>query len=114
MAVKLPVTDLALVADYCASRSPAKYLDQMRVEYRTRGSTVTIVDCRPPWPGDPGPEWTEQEVARMKYDAESERWTLYWFDRNSKAHRHEFIEPYRPIRLLLEEIERDPTCIFWG
>jgi hypothetical protein len=46
--------------------------------------------------------------------AESERWTLYCFDSNSKAHRYEPLEPYRPMSRLLEEIEKDPTAIFWG
>lgn len=105
---------MALVARYCESRVPERVRDQVRVEYRTRGSAVTIVECRPPWREDLGPEWTEMPVARMKFDAESERWTLYWFDRNSKAHRFDLIEPYRPMQRLLDEIERDQTCIFWG
>lgn len=86
----------------------------MRIEYRTRGTTVTIVDCRPPWPGEDGTEWSELPVARIKFDPESERWTLYWFDRNSKAHRFDLLEPYRPMARVLEEIETDRTNIFWG
>ena len=114
MAVTLPESDIALVDAYCKGAVPERVLDQLRVEYRTRGSTVTIVECRPMWSEEPNAEWVEQEVARMKYDAESERWTLYWFDRNSKAHRYEQLEPYRPIQRLLDEIEKDPTAIFWG
>ena len=66
------------------------------------------------WSEEPDSDWIEQEVARMKYDAESERWTLYWFDSNSKAHRYELLKPDKPIEQLLDEVEQDPTAIFWG
>ena len=114
MAVKLPESDLELIAHYCESETPDEMRDQARVEFRTRGSTVTIVECRPPWREDFGPEWTEQEMARMKFNAESLGWTLYWFDSNSKAHRYDQLQPHRPMKQLLDEIDRDPTGIFWG
>ena len=50
----------------------------------------------------------------MKYDAQAAGWTLHWFDRNSQAHRYDLIDPHRPIAVILPEVERDPTCIFWG
>ncbi len=56
----------------------------------------------------------ENPQARMKYDATTCGWTLYWFDRNSKAHRYDLVEPHQPVAALLDEIERDPTAIFWG
>ena len=43
-------------------------LDQVRVEHRVRGRTVTIVERRPPWSPAPGQEWTDLPQARMKYD----------------------------------------------
>ena len=54
----------------------------------------------------------ENPQARMKYDAETPGWTLYWFDRNSKAHLYEFLEPGQTITAVLDEVEDDPTCIF--
>jgi hypothetical protein len=39
---------------------------------------------------------------------------LYWFDRNSRAHRYDLLEPDQPIRRLLAEYDQDPTCIFKG
>jgi hypothetical protein len=93
---------------------PREHQDQIRVEPRVRGKTVTILECRPPWSEDLGPEWDENPQARMKYDEATSAWTLYWFDRNSKAHRYDLIEPHQPIQRILDEVERDPTCIFWG
>jgi len=111
---KLPDTDLARIARYCETRVPLEYQDQVRVEFRTRGKTVTIVECRPPWQEDLGPEWSENPQARIRYDEATAAWTLYWFDRNSRAHLYDLVEPHQPIQRILDEIENDPTGIFWG
>jgi hypothetical protein len=110
----VPDTDLARVKRYCAAKVPREHQDQIRVEHRVRGRTVTILECRPPWSEDLGPGWSENPQARMKYDAETSAWTLYWFDRYSRAHRYDLFEPHQPIQRVLDEIERDPTGIFWG
>lgn len=108
----IPDTDLERIKRFCDERSPAEYADQLRVEHTVRGKTVTIVERRPPWDGV-GVEWTSQEVARMKYDAERVAWTLYWSDRNGRFHLYDLIAP-GPVASILDEVERDPTCIFWG
>jgi len=110
----VPETDLARIARFCEAQVPPEVRDQMRVEMRRRGATVTIVECRPVWSSDPEAEWMELPQARMKYDAEERGWTLYWFDRNSKAHRYELLAANQPIARLLDEYDRDPTCIFKG
>jgi hypothetical protein len=109
-----PELDLARIERYCGTRVPVEHRNQIRVEMRRRGNTVTIVECTPPWAEDLGTEWMENPQARMKYDATTCGWTLYWFDRNSKAHRYDLIEPHQPVTALLDEIDRDPTAIFWG
>lgn len=110
----IPETDLARIRRYCESESPAEHRDRLRVEYRVRGRTVTIVECRPPWREELDPDWTEVPQARLRYDESSSAWTLYWFDRNSRAHLYDLIDPHQPITRLLAEIDRDPTCIFRG
>ena len=41
-------------------------------------------------------------------------WTLFWRDRNHRWHRYKYTAPTTEIARLLEEIDRDPTGIFWG
>ena len=110
----VPDTDLARIRRYCAAQVPEAHAHEIRVECRVRGKTVTIVECRPPWSGSAGPEWSELPEARMKYDESTRAWTLYWFDRNSRAHRYDLIDPHQPIARILDEIEADPTGIFKG
>ncbi len=112
--VALPETDLARIRRYCDAQTPDDMRDQIRIEFRTRGHTVTIVECRPPWSGAEDAGWTELEAARMKYDESTRGWTLYWFDSNSKAHLYDRVKSNVPLMKLLDEIESDPTNIFWG
>lgn len=86
----------------------------MRVEMDVDGRAITILECRPPWREDFGPEWTRQEIARMRYTKSTGVWTLCWPDRHSKFHRYEDLDPTPTIDRLLAEIDADPRCIFWG
>jgi hypothetical protein len=110
----VPDVDLARIRRYCEDQVPVELRDAIRVECRVRGKTVTIVERRPPWPTAEGAEWMELPQARMKYDERTSAWTLYWFDRNSRAHRYDLIDPHQPITRILDEVENDPTCIFRG
>jgi hypothetical protein len=52
-------------------------------------------------------------VAQLRYSANTHHWSLYWADRNGRWHRYDDLEP-GPVDKALNEIEGDPTCIFWG
>jgi len=109
---EIPKDELVSIRRFCASRVPAELHHQARVEATSRGNSVTIFDCRPPWHADLT-DWSRSPVAQLRYDADGHLWSLYWADRNSRWHRYEDLEPGTVDRLL-EEIEDDPTCIFWG
>ena len=61
-----------------------------------------------------GPEWTSFPIARLRYTAADNSWTLYWRDRNLRFHIYDLLAPSNRVDDLLNEIDRDPTCIFWG
>lgn len=56
---------------------------------------------------------TRPRRAQLRYNTDTHHWTLYSADRNGRWHRYDFIEP-GTIDELLNEIDDDPTCIFWG
>lgn len=60
------------------------------------------------------PEWTRVPVARLAYSRKEGEWTLYYADRNHRFQRYWGSGPSPHVVDLLEEIEADPTCIFWG
>lgn len=90
---------------------PADLREELRIEADVRGQRVTIFDCRPPWhPGLTG--WARTPIAQLRYGTK-ERWTLYCADRHGRWHRYNLLEP-GPAQSLLDEIDDDPTGIFWG
>jgi hypothetical protein len=50
----------------------------------------------------------------LRYTKPHNRWSLYGRDRNLKFHEYDLADPTPDIRDLLNEIDRDPTNIFWG
>ena len=58
---------------------PARLRDQVRIEATVRGSSVTILECRPLWQGNLT-EWFKVRVAQLRYSASMHDWSLYWAD----------------------------------
>ncbi|MFS3128984.1 DUF3024 domain-containing protein [Nocardioides sp. Bht2] len=110
----LPEDGASRIRRFCEKQVPAELLDRVRVEHRVRGRAVTIVEYQAPWNPEPSSWWIEVPQARIKYDEQTLGWTLYWFDRNSRAHRYDLVEPHQPIERLSAECDEDPTGIFKG
>jgi Protein of unknown function (DUF3024) len=108
----IPEVDLQRIKRFCVEESPAEQADKVRVVHKVRGKSVTIFESRPPWDGR-GAEWIDVPVAQLRYSPETTKWSLHWADRNSRWHPYEFIRP-GSVTSLLEEVEKDTTCIFWG
>ncbi len=111
---RLPELDLARIRRWCEARVPDHVRDKLHVDYDVTDRAVTIVECRPPWQAEAEPEWTRTPVARLRYTRSRGEWSLYWADRNSSFHRYGLARPTASVQNLLAEIDRDPTCIFWG
>lgn len=113
----LPETEVARIrrfVSYRNERIPPEARDEICIEMDVGDRAVTILECRPPWKPEYGPEWTRNPVARLRYTKVRKEWSLYWQDRNLRFHRYDLVEPSQSVEDLLAEIDRDPTCIFWG
>ena len=110
----LPETDVARVQRWCRTRVPDHVRDEVRIEADVAERHLTIVECRPPWRADFGPEWTRFPIARLRYTKATRLWSLYWRDRNLKFHEYDRVPPSPSVEELLAEVDRDPTAIFWG
>ncbi len=110
----LPELDVARVQRWCAARVPEHARHQVRVECDVATRHLTIVERRAPRREDAGPDWTSLPVARLRYTAATKTWTLLWRDRNLRFHSYDQLAPSPRIDDLLTELDRDPTCIFWG
>jgi hypothetical protein len=110
----VPELDLARIRRHVEARVPSRLAAQVRMEVVVRGTTVTIVECRPPWRADLGPEWSRFPIAQFHYDPARTEWALYWRDRNLRWHPYDRIGAMSHVDPLLAEIDADPTAIFWG
>ena len=113
----LPETDVARVRRWVDARNdeqPEHAVDLIRHGLHIDPRSITILECRPPWRGNFGPEWTRVPIARLRYTQARNEWALYWRDRNLKFHLYDLVKPTPNIESLLAELNADPTCIFWG
>lgn len=100
--------------EYCAARVFEDARAQVRVECSVRGRAITIVERRPPWKPDFGSEWSEVKVAQLRYDDGRGTWSLRCSDGNGRWREYDELRPTKEVGPLLNEIDADPTGIFWG
>ena len=55
----IPETDLARTRRFCGQQVPIELRAELRVEYRVRGRTMTLVEHRPPWNRALDQGWTD-------------------------------------------------------
>lgn len=113
----IPEVDLNRVQRWVDARNeglPEDVHELIRYELDIADRTLTILECRPPWRPEYGPEWTRSPIARLRYTKARGEWSLYWRDSNGKFHEYDLVAPTPHVDELIAEIERDPTAIFWG
>ena len=101
------------VVSFCDRRVLPHIRGKVRLAHQVRGKSVTIFEERAPWRAELT-DWTSLPVAQMRYDDKTGKWTLYCADRNGRWHEYPELKPTKNIDELLDEIDKDPTRIFWG
>ncbi|HEX2286711.1 MAG TPA: DUF3024 domain-containing protein [Mycobacterium sp.] len=112
----LPDEDVALVRGFVETlnaRMPPHVAGRMRYEAQIYRNAITLVEIAPLDFEDPSSPENTVPVARLRF-TRSRGWELYWSDRNSEFHVYDLVAPTQDVRVLLAEIDRDPTCIFFG
>ena len=113
----VPELHLRQIARWCDRHIPPDLTDQVRVDYRVRGRTITIIEQRPPLLAELGPDWTEIRVAQLRYTPPPPmggQWTLFWSDSNNRWHPLPDVPPASGPGPLLSTIEANPHGVFWG
>ena len=97
---------------YCERKVPVQERSNVQIAFRIQWNRVTLIKTmgcgRDDSPGSTLP------VAQLRYDDLNNRWTLYYADRNSGWHLYPGIRPTPNFNHLLEEVDSDPTGIFWN
>ena len=97
---------------FCERRVPEHVKDRVRLSFSIWGNSVLLVEERPRW--DKPSEWLSIKIAQFRFDPASLRWSLHCRDRNERWQYYSLVRPTKDFDLLLAEVDRDPTGIFWG
>ena len=101
-----------MVGEYCDGKIPEHARNQIKLFYKIRGYDVKIIESRPHFIHKS--EWTEHPIARMKYDAESMNWQLFWGRASGRWEKYPNLGPTKNLKGIIDEIEKDPLHVFWG
>jgi len=101
-----------LMQAYCDKRVPKELQDRIKLFYKIRGDNITLIESRPFWQDET--QWIDATVAQIRFENANKTFTLYCADRNDRWHLYDFIESSKELKDILQEIDRDPTGIFWG
>jgi hypothetical protein len=101
------------LSKYCTSRIPEHARDNLRLIFKINEDIVTLILTRPYFKKDPS-KWAERSVAQVRFDNDNNKWQLYFIDKNDRWHPYDVIQPSTDFDVLLKELDRDPTGIFWG
>jgi hypothetical protein len=101
-----------LVGGFCKERIPDHQRCQIKVFYEVHGYDVEIIESRPCSIGSQ--LCAENPIAKFQYDPDTLGWQLYSMRATGKWAKYPEIEPTNNLRSLIEEIEKDPYCVFWG
>ena len=97
---------------FCDARVPPTVRDKLRVGFRIKGNEVVLLEERPEF--HPPHKWREMEVAKLKYIGTQGVWRLYCQHRDRRWHAYEALPEASSFAKLLNEVDEDPTGIFWG
>ena len=98
------------IKDYCSEKIPEHIKDKLKVSYAIERNSITINEERPLW-NDPS-KWSITPIA--KFSLIKGKWTLFCQFRDLKWHKYKPLGANKNIGVLLQELDKDPTGIFWG
>lgn len=101
-----------LIAEYCEQRVLAHVRRQVQMLYKRRGNVFTLYEWRPYWLDES--QLIDADIARIAYDEKNREWRLQYRDRNERWQTYAPLVSAPRVEELLDEIDEDPTGIFWG
>ena len=96
----------------CVPHPDPKISSKLRYGYRLDGPAVVFFESRPDWTGRPG--WIDHDIAKFRFTKRTGLWSLFCQFSDLKWRGYEPCPHSDDLAELVEEMERDPTCIFYG
>jgi hypothetical protein len=97
---------------YCEAHVPMHVRNQVRMGFRISGHDVILFEERPAFHAPR--EWREFPVAKFTYVGTRKVWRLFCQHRDLRWHQYQRLPAAGDFEILLREVDKDPTAIFWG
>lgn len=101
-----------LVGGLCRRRTRPELADQLRLDYEIDGQNVLLFEERPDWRD--ATKRMRTPVAKLRFVRTTGLWTLYWLRADLRWHRYDPAPPTADLATLIEVIDRDQNCAFFG
>jgi nicotinamidase-related amidase len=102
-----------LLSRFYDRRVLAHVQHETRLGHTIRGRSVTLYQTRPGFDEEPAKS-QRSPIAQFRFDARTGLWSLYCRDRSRQWRLYDGVAPAKDFETLLDEVDRDPTYIFWG
>lgn len=100
------------VGGLCRRRIPPEIHDQLRLEYRVSRHDIELYEVRPHWKNRG--EELQTPIAKIKFVRSADEWRLYWMRQDLKWHSYEPFAVSGSLEELVEVVDRDDLCCFFG
>ena len=93
-------------------RPPLHIREQLDLRADINGGEAVIFVVRPSFQDKT--RIIETPVAKAKWVNTRSVWRLFWMRADRKWYSYEPLPESNDVHVLLEEVDRDPHCCFWG
>lgn len=97
-----------LLGKYCEKRIYCQDEIKLRLFHIIKGNKAILIESHRDHE-DPE-QWTERPVAHFEYKETTEGWSVFGYNWDSKSLTY----LNGPLEKLIQEVDKDPSGIFWG
>ena len=102
-----------IVGEFIEKKRPEPHIrDKLDIAFRINGQSFEVYEIRPQW--DNPAIKIEGPIAKATYVKSKKIWKLYWMRGNLKWYSYEPLAQSKSLEKILDEIDTDPYCCFWG
>lgn len=93
-------------------RPPVHIRPELDIDVRLNGQSVEVFEIRPDWQDKA--KKMETPVAKATYVRSKNHWRMFWMRRDLKWHGYEPNSEVRSLEAVLNVVDRDEFCCFFG